>query len=65
MDSVAVSPVSAIPSSYTHKNIVSRVYDSGVDGKHRVIQDVYLVTVYDAMGRLNTSTTSHRIDFLV
>ena len=65
MDSVAVSPVSAIASSYTHKNVVSRVYESGIPGQHKVVQDVYVVTIYDAMGKLSTVTTSHRVDFLV
>tara|TARA_Y100000996_G_scaffold29989_1_gene21295 strand:- start:784 stop:975 length:192 start_codon:yes stop_codon:yes gene_type:complete len=61
----AISPISAIPSSYTRKQIVTNVYDTGYDGQHKVVQDVYLTTVYDAQGKINTVTTAHRVDYLV
>ena len=61
----AIFNYSAITLIYTRKQIVTNVYDTGYDGQHKVVQDVYLTTVYDAQGKINTVTTAHRVDYLV
>ena len=61
-----IAPVAAsIATSYTNKKVVTHIYDSDEEGQHKVVQDVYLTTVYDAQGRLSTVTTAHSIDYLV
>ena len=68
-------PVSAIegvtaaaatmPKSYGQKQVVTRVYDSDKDGMLKVVQDVYLTTVYDSNGKISKVTTAHTVDYLV
>lgn len=60
-----VAAVTGTPSSYTYKKVVSHVYDTEVKGQSKIVQDVYLTTVYDANGKVSAVTTAHTIDFLV
>ena len=61
-----IAPVAAsVATSYTNKKVVTHIYDSDQEGRHKVVQDVYLTTVYDAQGRISAVTTAHSIDYLV
>ena len=61
-----IAPVaSSVATSYTNKKVVTHIYDSDQEGRHKVVQDVYLTTVYDAQGRISAVTTAHSIDYLV
>ena len=61
-----IAPVAAsIATSYTNEKVVTHIYDSDEEGQHKVVQDVYLTTVYDAQGRISSVTTAHSIDYLV
>ena len=60
----SVPPVTSIASSWSDRQVVTRVY-SGDNGQVKVQQDIYNITVYDAMGNKQTATTSHSIDYLV
>ena len=60
----SVPPVSSVASSWSDRQVVTRVY-SGDNGQVKVQQDIYNITVYDAMGNKQTVTTSHSIDYLV
>ena len=59
-----VQAISGIAQTYIKKYTVDRVY-AAEDGKKRVDQTVYTVTVYDSNGILSTVTNSHKIDYLV
>jgi hypothetical protein len=50
--------------SYTDRQTVTRVLNA-VDGKTRIIQDVYNVTIYDSNGLKKSVTNAHTVDFLV
>ena len=54
-----------MPKSYGQKQVVTRVYDSDKDGMLKVVQDVYLTTVYDSNGKISKVTTAHTVDYLV
>ena len=55
----------AMPKSYGQKQVVTRVYDSDRDGKLKIVQDIYLTTVYDSNGKISKVTTAHSVDYLV
>ena len=59
-----VQAISGIAQTYIKKYTVDRVY-AAEDGKKRVDQTVYTVTVYDSNGILSTVTNSHKINYLV
>jgi len=59
-----VQAISGIAQTYIKKYTVDRVY-AAEDGKKKVDQTVYTVTVYDSNGVLSTVTNSHKINYLV
>ena len=59
-----VQAISGIAQTYIKKYTVDRVYATE-DGKKKVDQTVYTVTVYDSNGVLSTVTNSHKINYLV
>ena len=59
-----VQAISGIAQTYIKKYTVDRVY-AAEDGKKKVDQTVYTVTVYDSNGILSTVTNSHKINYLV
>lgn len=59
-----VSPVHyTVPTTYTHRDIVYRVFDGIVPGTKKVLAYVYDVTVYDRSGHLKTSTAVHSVEY--
>tara|TARA_B100000131_G_scaffold322694_1_gene377616 strand:- start:3893 stop:4078 length:186 start_codon:yes stop_codon:yes gene_type:complete len=61
---VEITAVNGIAQTYIKKYSVDRVYASE-DGKKKVDQTVYTVTVYDSNGILTTVTNSHKINYVV
>ena len=57
--------VATMPNSYSKKQEVTRVYDSDAEGMMKVVQDIYLTTVYDSSGKVTEVTTAHTVDYLV
>ena len=61
-----ITPTAAtMPNSYSKKQVVPRVYDSDAEGMMKVVQDIYLTTVYDSSGKVTEVTTAHTVDYLV
>ena len=61
-----ITPTGAtMPNSYSKKQVVTRVYDSDAEGMMKVVQDIYLTTVYDSSGKVTEVTTAHTVDYLV
>ena len=70
MESTAYSVVAPItqatnlPRTYQYVDTVTKVINAS-DGKHRVEQTNYVVTVYDINGQLGKYTNVNTIDYLV
>ena len=61
-----ITPTAAtMPNSNSKKQVVTRVYDSDAEGMLKVVQDIYLTTVYDSSGKVTEVTTAHTVDYLV
>src|SRR6056300_1401037 len=59
-----VSPVHyTVPTTYTHRDIVYRVFDGTIPGTKKVLAYVYDTTVYDRSGHLKTSTAVHSVEY--
>jgi len=56
---------SVIPTTYTQRDVVTKVYQGDAPGETKVVSTYYNVTTYDYMGKLQTVTNSHVIDYLV
>ena len=59
-----VSPVNPLPKTYQYTDTVSKVIITN-DGRDKVVQTNYVVTVYDIAGRLVTTSTNHQVDYLI
>ena len=59
-----VSPVNPLPKTYKYTDTVSKVITTN-DGRDKVVQTNYVVTVYDIAGRLVTTSTNHQVDYLI
>ena len=59
-----ISAISGIAGTTINKYVIENVYKAG-DGKHKVVQNVYMVTTYDSNGQLTTTTNSHQINYLI
>ena len=64
MSDISVSAVTSLPKTYQYTDIINKVV-SMPDGKDKVIQTNYVVTVYDVNGRLSTTHSNHQIDYLI
>ena len=56
---------STIPVTHTLRDVVTKVYQGDVPGETKVVSTFYNVTIYDYMGKLQTVTNSHVIDYLI
>ena len=65
MNEIIPSIHSVIPTTYTNRDVVTKVYQGDAPGETRVVSTYYNVTIYDYMARLQTVTNSHVIDYLV
>ena len=59
-----ISKVNGIAQTSVNKYTIEKVYKTG-DGKHKVEQPIYYVTTYDSNGFLQTTTNSHKINYLI
>ena len=59
-----VSPVNPLPKTYQYTDTVSKVITTN-DGRDKVVQTNYVITVYDIAGRLVTTSTNHQVDYLI
>ena len=65
MPEIIPSINSVIPTTYGHTHTVTKVYQGDVPGETKVVSTFYNVTIYDYMGKLQTVTNSHVIDYLI
>ena len=59
-----VAPIDPLPRTHQYVDTVSKVITNS-QGKDRVVQTNYVVTVYDIAGRLVTTSTNHQINYLI
>lgn len=57
--------VQAISQVSDYEVRTNRVVKSHIEGKSKVIETVYTITVYNVNGQLNTYTNNRVIDYLV
>ena len=61
-----INAVSSIARTYQYVEAVQKVVPhSSIEGKDRIVQTNYVVTVYDNSGRITTTQSSHQIDYLI
>ena len=59
-----INAVSSIARTYQYVESVQKIVPQ-VDGRDKVVQTNYVVTVYDNAGRISTTHSNHTIDWLV
>lgn len=65
MHEIIPSIHSVVPTTYAQSHVITKVYQGNGPGETKVVSTVYNVTTYDYMGKLQTVTNSHVIDYLV
>jgi hypothetical protein len=60
-----ISSLAAIPQVYANNFSTINVYSSPVEGKDRVVETVYNVTIYDRGGNKQVLTNNHTVSYLV
>ena len=61
-----ISAVSSVTKTYHYVESVQKVVPhQNIEGKDRIMQTNYVVTVYDNSGKISTTTSNHQIDYLI
>ena len=62
-DSVEVTAIEAIPTSYS-KEYSTQTVSKVDDNKHKITDTIYTVTTYDRNGKLDTFTNIRYLDYI-
>lgn len=59
-----IAPISSVPQLTMKDTTIQKVYDNG-DGKTKIVNYYYEVSIYNRMGKIQTVTNAHTVTYLV